>query len=527
VPYLKWTIFLAVSVIVVYLCLLVLQPFLHVLVWSSVLAIAFYPVHRRLIHATGRPALSAFICSVLVVVTILIPLLFVAGIAIDQFLALKDYLDQQIAGDASRVMSLAPVRWLTGWLGRLGIDTTDVISWLTAHATELGRVIAENSLAIAANITSVAVSFVLTMFATFLLFRDGDRFVAKIAELLPFDEVTSHAMLQQVREVVYGSVYGVVVIALLQGLFCGVMFWLLGIPSAVLWGAVTVLTSVLPLLGAAAVWVPGALYLLLIGSWMQSIVLVIWGTVIVSSVDNFLRPRLVGGRVGLNELVMFFALLGGLQIFGLLGIVLGPMLFAIAASIIDVLSRTRSVPSLRIVDAGFADAAAIARLHADSWRATYRGSMPDAFLDTEADADRLRHWTNRLRTPLPEQIVLKAVDDGRLVGFACAYLEADPHRGALLDNLHVAPVLTGRGIGAQLFESTRQRVAQVQPGSGLYLWVFAANVRAQRFYERLGGVVVEQKVVEVLPGVHVPEVCFAWQPLAAREQLPYQGGSVI
>ena len=338
-PYLKWTIFLAASALVAYLCVLVLQPFLHVLVWSSVLAIAFYPVHRRLVSVTGRPALSAFICSVLVVVTILIPLLFVAGVAIDQFLALKDYFEQQMAGDGARVMTLAPVRWTTEWLGRLGIDMTDIVSWLTEHANEFGRVIAENSLAIAANITSVAVSFVLTMFATFLLFRDGDRFVSKIAELLPFDDATSDAMLRHVREVVNGSVYGVVVIALLQGLLCGVMFGMLGIPSAVLWGAVTVLTSVLPLVGAAAVWLPGALYLVLVGDWLQSVILVIWGTVVISGVDNFLRPRLVGGRVGLNELVMFFALLGGLQIFGLLGIVLGPMLFAIAASIIDVLGN--------------------------------------------------------------------------------------------------------------------------------------------------------------------------------------------
>ncbi len=140
---------------------------------------------------------------------------------------------------------------------------------------------------------------------------------------------------------IYASVYGVFVIAVLQGLLCALMFWMLGIPSAVLWGVVTVLTSVLPLVGSAAVWVPGTIYLLATGRWPQAIVLAVWGAVVIGSVDNFLRPKLVGGQVGLSELVMFFSLLGGMQLFGLLGIVLGPVLFAIAGSIFTALSEDR------------------------------------------------------------------------------------------------------------------------------------------------------------------------------------------
>jgi predicted PurR-regulated permease PerM len=136
----------------------------------------------------------------------------------------------------------------------------------------------------------------------------------------------------------------VVVIALIQGALCGGMFWVLGVPSAALWGMVTVITSVLPIVGAAAIWVPGSLYLLLAGQWIAGIILALWGTFAISGVDNFLRPRLVGGRVGLSEIVMFFALLGGLQAFGILGIVLGPVLFAVAASILDVLSNRAPLP---------------------------------------------------------------------------------------------------------------------------------------------------------------------------------------
>lgn len=190
----------------------------------------------------------------------------------------------------------------------------------------------------AAGVTSVVASSIVTVFAMFLLFRDGEAIVARIIALLPFEPTRSDAMLFRIRDVIYASVYGVVVIAMIQGLLCGSIFWVLGIPSAALWGTVTVLTSVLPLVGAAAVWVPGVIYLLVIGHWPQAIVLAAWGTLLVSGVDNFLRPKLVGGRVGLSELVMFFALLGGLQTFGLLGIIMGPVFFAVAASILDVLS---------------------------------------------------------------------------------------------------------------------------------------------------------------------------------------------
>jgi predicted PurR-regulated permease PerM len=305
-----------------------------------VLAIAFHPVHRRLVARTGRPALSAFVSSVLVVAIILLPAVFLTGLAINQYLALRDYL-QQLSTSGVDVTAIAPLRQLSAWLTRMGVDAAAVMGWVTQYASELGRVTAGYSLAIAANISSVVVSFIFTIFATFLLLRDGDRLVEWILDLLPFERVRSDAMLTRIRDVIYASVYGVLVIAVIQGALCALMFWMLGIPSAALWGMVTVLTSVLPLIGSAAVWGPGVVYLVTIGKWPEAIVLGVWGGLVISSVDNFIRPRLVGERVGLSELVTFFALLGGLRVFGLVGIVMGPLLFAVAASILDSLREEK------------------------------------------------------------------------------------------------------------------------------------------------------------------------------------------
>jgi predicted PurR-regulated permease PerM len=339
----KWTLFLGAAAFVVYLCLLILTPFFNVLAWAAVLAITFHPLHDYLSRMTGRVTLSALVSSALIVIAFVIPLTFIAGLAVSQFVTLGNSLQQTFSAGGS-IDTSTPWGRAYDWLARRsGFDVTALVALIRQNASELAQVVAQYTLAIAASVTGAIISFIFIIFAMFLLFRDGHRIVRAIPDLLPFERARSEALLFRIRDAIYGGVYGIVVIALLQGLLCGGMLWALGVPSAALWGMVTVLTSVLPLVGAAAVWVPVTIYLLISGQWISAGVLAVWGTFAISGVDNFVRPRLVGGRVGLSELVMFFALLGGLQVFGVLGIVLGPVVFAIAASIIDVLSdRTPS-----------------------------------------------------------------------------------------------------------------------------------------------------------------------------------------
>jgi predicted PurR-regulated permease PerM len=331
--------FVAAIALVVYFCLLIVRPFLNVIAWSSVLVITFHPVYQRLVRKTGRTSFSAFVCSLMVVVAFVIPLLFVTAVAIEQLLELGTGL-QQVFTENTGIQDAAPLRHAYEWLShRLGLDEAAILSWVRQNASELTRVVAGYTLSAAQSVAGAVVSFVFIIFAMFLLFRDGDQIVERIPDLLPFERARTDALLARARDVIYGSVYGVVVIAVVQGALCGGIFWILGIPSAALWGMVTVVTSVLPVVGAAGVWVPGAVYLAATGDWTRAIILAVFGAGVISSVDNFLRPRLVGGRVGLSELLMFFSLLGGLQVFGVLGIVLGPVFFAIAAAIVDDLSN--------------------------------------------------------------------------------------------------------------------------------------------------------------------------------------------
>lgn len=331
----KWSVFLAAAGVVVYLCLLILRPFFGVAAWSTVLAITCYPFQQRLVRRNGRVALSAFITSALMVLAVLVPLVFVGGVAVNQLLTLGDSLRKTFLepdGISRRVtVALAPLTQ------RLGLDPDALVAWVSGHASEWLAGAGQYTMSAAAGVGGAMLSFALIAVATFLLLRHGGTLVATIPNLLPFERTRSEALLLRIRDVVHACLYGVVTIATIQGVLCGGMFWLLGIPAAALWGLVTVFASMVPFVGTAAVWLPGTVYLLAIGAWSKAIVLAVWGAAIVSSVDNLLRPRLVAGRVRLSGLAMFVAMLGGLQAFGALGIILGPVLFATAAAILEVL----------------------------------------------------------------------------------------------------------------------------------------------------------------------------------------------
>ena len=340
----KWSVFAAAAGVVVYLCLLILRPFFGVVAWSTMLAITCYPLHQWLVARTGRAALSAFITSALMVLAVVLPLFFIGIVAVNQLSALADVLRQALLdpnGISRRVTAaLAP------FTQRLDLNADTIVAWVSAHADEWVAGAGQYTMSAAAGAGGALLSFAFTALAMFLLLRHGERLVASLPDLLPFERKRSEALLLRIRDVVHASVYGVVTIATIQGVLCGGMFWVLGVPAAALWGLVTVFASMVPLFGTAAIWVPGTMYLLAIGAWPKAIVLGVWGAAVVSTVDNLLRPRLVASRVRLNGLAMFVAMLGGLQAFGAVGIILGPVLFTTLVSMLDVLRPAQRSPDL-------------------------------------------------------------------------------------------------------------------------------------------------------------------------------------
>jgi len=341
----KWVIFLAAATFVAWLCVAILRPFATVIAWASILAILCYPLHQRLVRRTGRVALSAFVTSVVTVLACVVPLLAAGGVAAHELVTLGQSLPGVSPAGAEPLARAAGI--LSRIAARVGFNEASVRQWIQPHLGELTRRGGEYAVTVATGLFDAVVSSALVIFAMFLLLRDGRQIVRVIADFMPFESARNNALLVRIKDVVHASIYGVVVIALVQGTLCGIMFAVLGIPAAPLWGMLTVFVSVLPVIGAFGVWGPGTLYLVLNGALGKAVVLALWGALVVSGVDNVLRPRLVAGRAGLSELAMFFALLGGLRVFGPVGIVLGPVVFATAAAIVEAIRHTDSVAPAR------------------------------------------------------------------------------------------------------------------------------------------------------------------------------------
>ena len=331
----RWWLLLFVTAICLYLCWRMVQPFLGVIAWATVLVIVFYPVHKRLAQRIGHPSLSALVSCALVILIILVP---IALITLAVF--------NELANAAQSMQSalnyiLDPNSRITGpilnFLSRF-IDVSQLYSeeFLTERLKGVSGQLAGRTLGFLGGLAGVIVQVFFVIFTMYYFFKDGENIFRTVRDSLPLEREQAESIMSRTREVIDASVYGVLTIAIIQGTLGGFAFWLLGLPSALIWGVAMTFLSMVPMLGAFLVWVPAAIYLALSGHYVKAVLLALWGTLVIGMIDNFLRPTLVGSRTRLHELLIFFSVLGGLHVFGVLGVVLGPVVLAITLALIDV-----------------------------------------------------------------------------------------------------------------------------------------------------------------------------------------------
>jgi len=333
---------LVVTAIALYLCWLMLKPFANVLAWAAVLVIFFYPVHRRLVERTRRPATSALLSSLFVIVIILLPLALITFAVVNEMAGVLQNLQ---ASAATLINPNSPVIGrLIAWLGQyVDVEQLSSQQFLLERLKGLSGTIMGSTLGFVGGLVGVIVQVFFVIFTMYYFFRDGERIMRALPEMLPLDRAQSEDIFSRTSEVISASLYGVLVIAMIQGALGGLAFWALGLPSAIVWAVVMTFLSMIPMAGSFFVWVPAAIYLAATGHWIKALFLVAWGLLVIGTIDNFLRPKLVGERTKLHELFIFFSVLGGLQVFGVLGIVLGPVVVAITLALLDVF-RKAGVP---------------------------------------------------------------------------------------------------------------------------------------------------------------------------------------
>lgn len=324
-----------------YLCWLMLQPFVGVLLWAIVLVVVFYPAHRRIEAWIGNPGSAAALSTLLVIVTILLP---VVGVSFAVAHELSGAVERA-QGGLGILLDIPAIQPVLRWLDQyVDVDAWRSSSYVAERLQTWSAAIAGPTLMFVGGILNALVQTLLVVFTMFYLFRDAEALRQAIYDIVPLEYEQSSDILARTREVIGATIYGVLAISAIQGTLGFLIFFTLGLPSPLLWGVVMFLMSMIPMAGAFVVWVPAALFLLLTGSYIKALVLVAWGVLVIGSIDNFLSPRLVGRRARLHELLIFFSVLGGLRVFGVLGLVLGPVLAAITLALIEVVRQANRPP---------------------------------------------------------------------------------------------------------------------------------------------------------------------------------------
>ena len=326
---------LGVTAVALYLCYILISPFLKPIIFSAVLAVLFFPLHSQIHRRIRNRTVSALLSTVVVILLIALASIFL-GRAIAT--GLRDiYQSLSNSGDGRERLSLYFIylfdRAIELASRYLPISIPDLRT-ATVNQAEKGVALLLNITAGAlGSITSLIANAVIAFFILFFFFRDGRGMLRRASVLLPLKRDQARRLFARVQDTLNAIVYGTLAMAALQGALTGVAFWILGVTSPVLWAIVTTLCALLPVIGTAIVLLPAISMLLFSGQWIKGLILLAWAMVVVHPVDNFLRPYLIGGRTRLSTLYVFFALLGGLKAFGALGVFIGPIVLAITLAL--------------------------------------------------------------------------------------------------------------------------------------------------------------------------------------------------
>jgi predicted PurR-regulated permease PerM len=341
-------VFYSLIILIGYLTYLVISPFLASLAWATVFAVMFHRVHMELTPRIG-PGRSALASTLMAAVLIVGPAVMLVSVIAREVPEVIGYMKQMSITAPAQIQQIWEVirRWSPmslpedpTLLVREGVQR--VLAFLAPHA---GGVVAD--------LFATLGSLLIMLFAMFFLLRDGHTLARQVRDLLPLPEAARDRLMTDTRDLVVASVGAGLIVAATQGVIGGIAFWLLGINAAVIWGVVMAVVSLIPLVGAALVWVPTAIWLLLSGEIARGVILVIVGVFGISLADNILRPLLLAGRTTASGLVVFLGLLGGAAAFGFIGLVLGPIILVTAGSLLRVFSR----PEPFLVDPNGPDAA--------------------------------------------------------------------------------------------------------------------------------------------------------------------------
>lgn len=326
-----WTVLGLTSLALVYGCYLMLRPFFSELFLALVLTIVFYPAYEWVLRKTNRPVLTASICTLATGILFLLPVSILG-------LAIVREMSTAAAAVGHSIGPSGSFEWFdraTAFIStQIGVDPGQIKEFIQNRISGFSSGLLSNAASGIQGVGSWLVASLTTLVTMFFLFCGGASLLQQSKAWLPIPHHMVDGLIAETRKLMFANVYGVAAVCLAQGVLTAVGFWFCGLPSAVFWGTIAALFSILPVAGAAIVWLPAVIYLAATGAYTTAGIMLVWGILVVSMADNVVRPIVLSESSQMNTGVMFFALFGGMEAFGLIGIFAGPIVFSLAIAVL-------------------------------------------------------------------------------------------------------------------------------------------------------------------------------------------------
>ena len=327
----------------IYLLYQILLPFLSSIIWAILLAMVFYPLFQKLQRLLKkREVLSAIVMTLLVLIVIVLPFSFLMASLASEVIDLYHQIEEMIkTGQLQAYLErLKEVPLLRGTLSTLGqrIDFSqmDPLPLLLKNLNQISKFIFNQTTVLLKGFSTFVAGFFFTLLSLYYVFKDGSQLFGRLKEIVPLPPREKDLLIQRFKDMIYATIYGGLLIAMIQGTLGGLSFWVLGLPSPIFWGTAMALLSFIPIGGTALIWAPAGIILLIAGAVLKGLILLGLGVLVISMVDNLLRPFFISAKTKIHPLLLFFAVLGGIQAFGLIGVVAGPLVATLFLTMIEI-----------------------------------------------------------------------------------------------------------------------------------------------------------------------------------------------
>jgi predicted PurR-regulated permease PerM len=337
-PHFFAVVFFALFLFLLYQMGTILAPFSSALLWAAILSLALHPVYERLNRLLkGKAGLAAALMTLLTMLVIIVPAILLLALCASQAIGLYEWASGGFqSGKLIELWNHYASSFSEKFLSSPALADIDIKGLAAKSIGDVSSTLAGQVGSLLKNTLLLTFNLVVMLIALFFFFRNGESYYRSLMDMIPFAPEHKKAISQKIADTFSAVLNGVFLIALIQGIITGIGLALFGVPYAIFWGFLAAVFALFPVGGAALVWIPGVIYLFLTGSTVTGILLILWGLILVTLPDNFLKPVLIGRKANIPAFFLFIGILGGLKVYGMLGILFGPLIVTLLTVFIQI-----------------------------------------------------------------------------------------------------------------------------------------------------------------------------------------------